>query len=185
MFSERRVAQIAAFFTKAEGGRIAVLKLIKLMYLADRESLDQHGDPITFDAMYSLKEGPILSRTLDFVNGIEESSPGGWDDWIADRDNREVEVKNTNFQRAQLDELSDADIEVLESVWEKFGHMNKWEIRDYTHDHCPEWKDPQGGRLPLPYRDVLQALGKSEEQIEHTEREILSINYLDHLFARL
>lgn len=185
MFNERRVAQIAAFFTKAEGGRIAIIKLIKLMYLADRESLDRYGEPLTFDEMFSLRHGPILSRTLDLIKGTEDSSPGGWDDWMADRENKEVEVKDANFDNEQLDELSNADIDVLDVVWKKFGHMNKWALRDYTHSNCPEWKDPSSSRFPLPYSDVLRALGKSEQQIEHTQREIQSRDYLDRLFAQL
>lgn len=38
-----------------------------------------------------------------------------------------------NASRDRLDHLSDADIEVLAAVWDEFGHINKWQIRDYTH----------------------------------------------------
>lgn len=185
MFNDRRIAHIAAYFAKKEGGRIAVLKLIKLMYLADRESLRKYGDPMTFDYMFSLPEGPILSRALDYMNGQEKSSPGGWDDWMSARYNDDVALKH-DFRREHLDELSEADLEILEEIWRRVGHMNKWELRDYTHLNCPEWKEPPGGgRSRIRIRDVLHAVGKSPEQIKSAERGLSSKHYLYNLLETL
>ena len=168
MFREPVVAQMAAFFLAKENGQMPVLKLMKLLYLSERESLDQYGYPISFDRLLSMDKGPMLSRTLDYVNGFRESTDGGWDSWIAARAGNEVALaKNPN--RESLTELSDANLEVLERVWGRFGHMNKWQIRDYTHDHCSEWRDPQGGTIPIHYRDVFLALGKDDQAEELTE----------------
>lgn len=46
-YCEKRAAQTAAFFICRAGGAIEVLKLMKLMYLAERESLARYGEPIT------------------------------------------------------------------------------------------------------------------------------------------
>jgi len=59
MYQEEKSAQIAAFFTKQEGGRIAHIKLIKLLYIADRTSMEESNFPITYDTMKSLPHGPI------------------------------------------------------------------------------------------------------------------------------
>ena len=157
MFSERRVAQIAAFFTDREGGRIAHLKLMKLMYLADRESLTRFGHPLSYDHLVNMPHGPVLSQTLNLVDGDVEYGADGWDAWITDKEDHEVGLAQV-FRVEALDELSEVDIEVLNSVWAKYGKMGKWEIRDFTHT-LQEWIDPHGGSTPLAFADVLKAIG--------------------------
>ena len=67
MFNERKAAQAAAWFLRQQGGRMPHLKLVKLMYLADRQSLDEHGFPITGVLAVSMPHGPVLSMTLNVV----------------------------------------------------------------------------------------------------------------------
>jgi uncharacterized phage-associated protein len=150
---------MAAFFTQKQGGTIAVLKLIKLLYLSDRESMDRYGAPISFDYMTSLRHGPILSTTKNLIDG-DFASPQDekWEEWFSGRENYDVSIKRS-FDRNDLDHLSDADLAVLQTVWERFGHMSKWELRDYTHRHCPEWTDPHGSSLPIKEIDLLRILG--------------------------
>ena len=65
MFTTRKVAQMAAYFAECSGGTINILKLIKLMYLADRESMHRHGTPISFDRFVSMDHGPVPSQSLN------------------------------------------------------------------------------------------------------------------------
>jgi uncharacterized phage-associated protein len=183
MFREPVIAQMAAFFLQKERGQMPILKLMKLLYLSEREALDLYGHPISFDRMVSMKSGPVLSRTLDYVNGSIESEADGWETWIAARAGNEVALAKSPTREA-LTELSDADLQVLESVWARFGHMNKWEIRDYTHDKCAEWQDPQGGTLPIFYKDVFVALGKADQADELTE-DLRTLYREERIFERL
>ena len=54
---------------------------------------------------------------------------------------------------------------VLAAIWAKFGHMTKYQIRDYTHDsrNCPEWRDPKGSSYPIHYKTIFEALGFDAE----------------------
>ena len=63
-------------------------------------------------------------------------------------------------------ELSDADIEVLEETWQRFGRMDQWELREWTHANCPEWHDPQGSSRPIAPEELLAALKFSREQVK-------------------
>ena len=132
MFSERKVAQTAAFLLEKRGGAMSHLKLMKLLYLADREAMNRYGISISGDHMVAMPHGPVLSMTLDYMDGGIESSPGGWEEWISDKENHEVSLRKP-IARGALDELSIAEIEVLEAVWNQFGKMDRWEIRNYTH----------------------------------------------------
>lgn len=185
MFNERKVAQMAAFLLSKSGDRMPHLKLMKLLYLADRESMELFGMPISGDKIVAMPHGPVLSMTLNLMGGDVESLPGGWDCWISDKANHEVKLKHHLTSHQNLDELSKADIDVLESIWGKFGHMNKWEIRDFTHDHCPEWTDPNGSSNPIPYEAVFRALGRSQEDAHELSNRIEAEQHLDKLFASL
>lgn len=185
-FSERKVAQMAAYFLSRTDGNLPILKLMKLLYLADRKSLELYGMPISGDRMVSMPHGPVLSRTYDLMTGSSPSGDDGWECWIADREAHSVSLKPCEGQQApDFSDLSDADIEVLEAVQSDFGSMGKWQIRDYTHDHCAEWKDPQGSSYPIFYKDVFLALGRSQEDALAAQQEIESYNEMDQLFARL
>ncbi|MFV1922958.1 MAG: Panacea domain-containing protein [Methylotenera sp.] len=184
MFSERKVAEMAAYLLNKDGGRYAHLKLMKLLYLADREAIDKYGYSISGDKAYSMRHGPVLSNTLDLMSNSVAPQEDGWDYWISDKENHEVSLKRP-VDRNSLEELSESDIEILDSVWQKFGHMNRWEIRDYTHDVCSEWIDPNGSSRPIPEARILVALGKSkEEALEHLS-DLKAEESIDKLFSSI
>jgi len=58
-FESRKAAQAAAYFTGLSKSRIDKLKLIKLIYLSEMESIDKRRRPMFFDEFYSMKAGPI------------------------------------------------------------------------------------------------------------------------------
>jgi uncharacterized phage-associated protein len=69
-FRSRKAAQVSALFLARESdGRMDKLKLIKLLYLTERESMAARGRPIFYDEFYSLKDGPICSTALNCLNG--------------------------------------------------------------------------------------------------------------------
>ena len=178
-------AQIAAFFAHREGGVINIMKLVKLMYLADREGLKRYGTPVSFDRMVSLDNGPVLSQTLNLINGdVSRDAAAIWEAWISDRSNHRVRLQR-EFAVEKLDQLSDADLDVLETVWRQFGDMNQWDLSEYTHRNCPEWKFPEGSSLPINEVDVLQAVGTPREEAEILAARIKAERDLDRALARL
>ncbi|MFA6279954.1 MAG: Panacea domain-containing protein [Bdellovibrionales bacterium] len=159
-FNARKAAQVAAFFAQKEGGRINVLKLTKLVYLADRTHMKAYDYPIIGDEFVSMPHGPVNSMTLNYIDGcVSENS--GWDEFITDRDRHCVGLTNINTTVDDLDELSESEIATLQAVWIEFGHMGQFEIRDWTHKNCPEWEDPDGSSNPIPYERVFKYLGKT------------------------
>lgn len=185
MFSEFKVTQIAAFFLQKEGGEMYLLKLMKLLYLTERESFARFECSISGDKFYSLPHGPVLSRTKELMDGEQRSRPNGWSSWITDKANHKLGLKKDklNLSVDKFTELSASDLEVIEHVWNKYGHMNQWQIRDYTHKHCPEWKDPNGSALPISIEDLLFAVGKNKEQVMLIQEGIKEEEYLDSMFG--
>ena len=183
MFNERKTAQMAAYLLKKRGGRMSHLKLMKLLYLADREAMGRYGMPMTGDRFVSMDQGPVLSTTLNLMDGEVESGPGGWEEWISAKENHELSLRS-DAGLAGLDELSQADIDILDSVWRDFGHWGRWKLRDYTHQHCGEWNDPHGTSIPIEYEAVFRALGRSAEEAGELSAGLEAERSLDRLFGK-
>src|SRR5580700_3266295 len=66
-FNEAKATQAAAFFLRLRGGQMHYIKLIKLLYLADREALIRWGIPFTTDRHVSMDNGPVTSRILKLI----------------------------------------------------------------------------------------------------------------------
>lgn len=179
-FNPRKAAQVTAFFAKKEGGAINILKLAKLLYLADREFMSRYDFPILFDQLVSMPHGPVTSMTLNYVSGLTEDR-NYWEDFVSDRAGYLVGLAKHDISVEDLDELSEAEVHVLDLVWDQFGHMNQWQLRDYTHQNCPEWEDPRGSSSPIPYERVLKFLRK-ENSAEIAE-DIESQRSLDKFLA--
>ena len=185
-YKDRKTAQIAARILFLGGGTLNIVKLMKLLYLVDREALSTVHRPLTGDRMVSMPRGPVLSRTYEASQGAGNGAPGGWDSWIADRANHLISIREgVTATREALDELSDLDLTMIDKVWNQFGGMNQWDLVDFTHNHCAEWVDPCGSSAKIEYETVLRAVGKSSEQAQEIAREIEAENFLDATFARI
>ncbi len=186
MFTCTTAAQVCAFFALKAGGRINILKLMKLLYLSERESMRRFDLPIIYDRFVSMNNGPVLSATLDLLNGSSSDADCAeqWARWIGGRDQHDIKVQR-GIREDMFDHLSRADLEVLNAVWEQFGMHDKWELVSHTHKNCPEWKHPGGSSLPIRYEDVLLALGKSESVSREIAGEIRGQRELDRIFASL
>lgn len=187
LFNEKRTAQAAAFLLHRAGGRLPLLKLMKLMYLAERESLRKFGEPIVGDRLVSMPHGPVLSMTYEHMNGNLPSVEGGWATWVEDRAGHDLALRDPSMIRSPEDdllELSDDDLETLEVTWQQFGHMSKFALRDYTHsDACPEWVDPQGSSAPIPLERLFNALGFSQTGVDSAVKHLTEQAQLNAAFA--
>jgi uncharacterized phage-associated protein len=179
-YNVRKAAQVTAFFVQKDGGALEVLKLAKLLYLADREFMALYDLPILFDELVSMPHGPVTSNTLNYINGMEEQRDQ-WNGFVVGREGNTVGLADETLSVDALDELSDAEVHVLETIWDKFGHMTSWQLRNYTHKNCPEWEDPHGSSNPIPYERVLKFLGK--ERSTEIAEEIDSLRSLDKSLA--
>jgi uncharacterized phage-associated protein len=184
-FNPITAAQMSAFFAQKEGGAIYVLKLIKLLYLADRLSLQQYGEPISWDHMVSMDHGPVLSETLNYINGFKSSNEmQQWEEWISDRAEHKVAIAKENLTRSDLNHLSKADLKILEAIWSQYGHMTRWELRDFTHKNCPEWNDPKGTSLSIDYEDVVRAMGRTPNEVGELYQKMREQQQIDKYFSK-
>lgn len=165
-FDEAKATQAAARFLALRGGRMHYLKLIKLLYLADRAALLRWGKPITTDRYVSMDHGPVVSRIYNLIT--DEKPKPIWAKYISPPlGDYEVELR----AEPPADRLSRAEEDLLQDTYQEFGYQNRWAIVDYVHQ-LPEWTDPQGTSIPIPIRSILQAGGQDPDEIKAILREL-------------
>ncbi|MEN8549707.1 Panacea domain-containing protein [Acinetobacter soli] len=165
LFDEKKLTEATIFFLLQQNTRnINILKLMKLLYLSERKSFEMFHTPIIGDSLVSMNKGPVLSMTLERINHGSRKKTY-WDKFISDRANNNVALKQDVAIQSDDDllELSDNDIIVLKQIWFEFGNKNEWDLVDYTHDFCPEWRNPGSSMYPIKYEDLFNALGFSQE----------------------
>jgi uncharacterized phage-associated protein len=158
-----KAAQVVAFFALKEGGAINVLKLSKLVYLAERECMRAYDEPMFYDKLVSMPDGPVASVTLNFMNGANIDDR--WSAFVAPRTGYDIPLAR-DLTLSDLDHLSPADIDILEGLWARFGAYDQYQIRDWTHrpENIPEWSDPEGSSNPISHSTVFEKLGKDAPQ---------------------
>lgn len=183
-YDERKAAEAAAYLLQRAGGSLAFIKLLKLMYLAERLSFLRYGVPLTGDHFVSMKNGPVLSETYDHIKGEIPSAPGGWDSWVKDQADYMVGLPDDRLgvRPDQLEELSYSDIELLDEVWCQYGHMDRWDLVRLTHD-LPEWEHPGASSRPIKWHTLFRAIGYSDEAATALEKHLRDQSALDRHFA--
>ena len=174
-FKEERATQLASMILKMRGGKMHYLKLIKLMYLIDREALLRWGWSMTRDKYVSMDNGCVLSRTYSLIRE-ETLGASYWKKFISEPQGWQVSL----LAEPEFDELSKAEVGLIEEIYKEFGHWNRWKLVDYTHS-LPEWTDPKGSSIPIEYKEVMKAVGKSDQEIAETMSELEEEALFEHL----
>lgn len=163
-YSPRKAAQTIAYFA-IKNGRVPlnVVKAVKLVYLADRESVARSGFPIQDEVRVSMPHGPVNSSTYSFINGECDFGAGKeeWSEFLNDRSNHRIGLCRPDIEVDELDELSDAEVDVLEHVWDQFGRLGQWDLVKWTHEsqNVPEWEDPGNSSYEIPLERMMRAVG--------------------------
>ena len=175
-FDFDKALQAAGVLLSLDGDRMERIRLLKLLYIADRELLAETGRTITGDRAVAMRHGPVLSQVYDLIKG-EASRAGEWGRYVRTV-NRAVELR----QDPGRGELSRGEIEKLAEVTDRYRDVDDWALSEATHEF-EEWSKHfnEDAVASIPWRDVLGAQGK-EELVEIIERDEADRRYLDELF---
>ena len=166
VFDEPKAAEAAARLVQLGGGRMSVLKLIKLLYLADRRSLVETGFPITQDQMVSMPHGPVLSTVYNRIRDDRAIRSATFDRYIKNVGNHTLELVEAP---PEIGRLSRYQMALLGETFRMYGGWPESRLRKYTHD-LPEWHDPAGSMIPIQHIEIFRGEGQTKEQIDWRER---------------
>ena len=181
-FNIEKATEAACLFLERAGGDMNIMKLVKLIYLLDRLSLDRRGTPVAGGDYLSMRNGPVTSEVLDLINDgrLYREPDTRWEQCITDRENHSVKLE----QSPGREHLSDAEVALLDEVWATHGARDHWQLVDWCHAHCAEWTPVTRGCAPIGVERIGVALGKDGGQVRKLVQEAAELNLLDEIFAQ-
>lgn len=187
-FDNKKTTQAINFLATKEGGKIDKLKVIKLIWVADRLHLRKYGRPIVNDTYLAMRYGAVGSSVKDFtgfnVEGDEEKYLKKYLEPI-----NKYNIKSK--KQVDTDVFSDSEIEMIEKSYNEYSSMDKFDLAKLSHEF-PEWKkfkealkvntrevmsyedffkNPDSG---IPYKNIFN---ESEEELKMS-KEIFTDNYV-------
>lgn len=157
-------------------------KLIKLLYLSDKESLKSTNQTITGDTYVSMDNGPVLSFLYNLIkNKCSNEAQTLWNSRFMRNDFDLIAIT----EKIPDSELSGFEKGILDDINDKFKDFNFGKMIDYVHDNCPEWKDPKGTAIPIDTKEILRSIGKTEDEINWIIEDQESFNAEDAVFQSL
>ena len=90
-----------------------------------------------------------------------------WRTHISPAENHEVRL----LSDPGTSEVSGEEQDVIHEAYARHGGDSRWTVVEYTRS-LPEWTYPDGGALPIEYRDILKAAGKAEADIAAVEEAL-------------
>ena len=155
-FNITKTIQASVVLLKTESARrMSRLRFLKLLYIADRESLTDRARSITGDRGIAMDHGPVLSNTYNLIKGEDYLST----DW-------EKNVRNEGREIVLVSDpgvgaLSRYEIAKLHDVAQRYQDQNDWDVAEVTHTF-EEWiknKPRKGSSKIIPEDDILTATG--------------------------
>jgi uncharacterized phage-associated protein len=181
-FDERKATAAASLLLQLAGGSMAYLQLIKLLYYADRNSLDQLGHPISGDRYVSMPHGPVLSRVYNLLKQVifsAKPAAGPWGEHIEGAGRYAVKLRT----EPDLGPLSEAEVEIIKRVFDTYRGKDRWQVRDKSHE-LPEWEDPGKSSREIPIDEILRVLGKGDDEIEDIRTRAREKAHFDSIFGK-
>lgn len=158
-FDPQKATEAAAWLLQRDQGTMPYIRLIKMLYIAEREALRSFGRPILGDFYVSMKNGPVLSNlySLIMTEGVVDRDP--WSRFI-----KRTDFDLTLLRSPGVANLSEAETELLDTVFRDCIGKGKWDLVDLTHTF-PEWRNPGRSMQPIAVEEILKALGMSDEDV--------------------
>src|SRR5436190_21060219 len=88
----KTVQAICLLLKAMKTDRLEYISILKILYIADRESLAERGAPITGDVPVAMKNGPVLSAVYALINHQREKDLPLWLQYFH-REDYDLEVK--------------------------------------------------------------------------------------------
>lgn len=158
-FDYKKATQAINYLAKKEGGQIDKLKLIKLVYFADRYHLRRYGRPIANDEYLAMPLGPVGSSVKDiaeFSDFLDKTELGYAANYLG-----RGGLENTVVSIADVDTdvFSKSELEALDFAYSEFGNKSASTLVDITHRY-PEWDK---------FKRVLQSKETTREQMSYSD----------------
>jgi uncharacterized phage-associated protein len=181
-FNYKKAVQALNLLARWSGGGLNKMKALKLIWLADRFHLRKYGRPIIQDYYVAMENGPVASATRDILQrnkfGVKQDVLKYADDFISESGS--YDFKSVNEPNVKV--FSKSDLECLKSVFDTYGHLSKYDLRDLTHKF-PEWKRWEEGLKkkeynshPMDYDDFFLNPSSAQPLFDEDQQDLALVH---------
>ena len=159
-----KAIQAVGVLLRCDGKRASRLRLLKLLYIADRISLEKTGSPMLGSKVVAMRHGPVHSAVFDLIKGVHIDEP------VWSRYFRNVGRDVVLEEEPEVGKLSRYEIELLNQVVDQRINLDDWDVVEETHGF-EEWQksypDPsENTSRPIPLEFLIAAVGRGADQSE-------------------
>jgi uncharacterized phage-associated protein len=164
-FNPEKAVQAAGVVLRAEGKRITRLRLLKLLYIAERKCLAETGRQLIGGKLVAMDHGPLHSDILDLING-RHPSEAVWSKFFSALGPREVQLTD----EPDVGRLSRYEIDLLNHIVEMHAAMDDFDLSMVTHGF-PEWAKTaqEGTSTVIPIELLVEEICGAESAGEVLE----------------
>jgi uncharacterized phage-associated protein len=137
----------------------------KILYFADKLSLERYGRLIVGGDYYAMEHGPVSSQAYRLIQNVRDN--------IGDNPGFSVRGKASivPLRNPDLDYLSQADLECLDEALAQFARSNFSSRTDASHDaaYHSVWDKRQPGKkaVMLPVENIVSTLNNGEVLLDY------------------
>jgi uncharacterized phage-associated protein len=133
-------------------------RLLALLYLTDRESLEKTGRPIVGGKLVALDWGPVHSEVYDLIKGAGRNQA----EWSRHFENHAYRVRL--IAEPEICALSGREVDMLNEISNRWVGCGTWDVALATH--TPEYEKVyrRGTSTPIPLEETIRAVGREKEK---------------------
>jgi uncharacterized phage-associated protein len=167
-FQLQKSVQAAAVVLRGESKKMGRLRLLKLLYLAERQCI-KSGQPLIGGKLCVMTHGPLHSEVYDLIKGTHRHE-AEWSTFIISKGPREVWLQH----EPDMGKLSPFEVTILTDTVDKYAQIDDPTLVHLTHK-LPEVveKHPvaiaEGTSIALPLEELAAAVCPPEYEQEMIE----------------
>ncbi|MCK4981914.1 MAG: SocA family protein [Victivallaceae bacterium] len=173
-FEYKKATQALNYFARKNSShKISKLKVLKLIYLADRFHLRKYGRAITNDNYIAMQFGPVASGVKDIAEQtiFLDKEIKCYAEICLSQVDLHHDIKSR--REVDTDVFSETEIEALDVIWERFHKQQG--LVDFTHEF-PEWKKHESNlNSNMSLEDFFELAPKGVEYCDVPD-DILQLN---------
>jgi uncharacterized phage-associated protein len=137
-----------------------LFNIVKTLYYADKYHLEEYGSLITGETYIAMEDGPVPSGAYDLIKIARGDNQGFDKDLVDIQPIKSIRVQRVNdktivtpLRHADLDLLSESDIECLDKAIKKYANMDTKKLWKIVHREVAYNETDRDD--PIPLREII------------------------------
>lgn len=158
----KAIQAIGVLMTHDHASQMNFIRVLKLLYLAEREALKEIARPIIGDSVVATERGPVMENVYSLLRGQHSEFKKFSQHFNTVRYNLVMHLQ------PDVGELSEYEIETIQRIANQHEDADEWDLVQFARNYLPEWQknDPGKSSKAIPIEDILVAIGKDDVEIK-------------------